>query len=85
MRATKDTLSFYHHTVMIRVDDTYGCAVLRLCIMKAVKSLLLSTRQKIQYRYQVSQHITVVPRQARPTDNWTPRITAPGFSGTAPR
>ena len=28
---------------------------------------------------------TVVPRQTRPTDNRTPRITGPGFSGTAPR
>ena len=28
---------------------------------------------------------TVVPRQTGPTDNRTPRITVPGFFGTAPR
>ena len=28
---------------------------------------------------------TVVPQQIRPTDNRTPRITVPGFSGTAPK
>ena len=51
-----------------------------------ISSIIISDVLFYLDKYIVIKQIdTVVPRQTGPTDNRTPRITVPGFSGTAPR